>query len=283
MNFQNIISLSIFFILIFTSLSPTAISETNKPVIFSNIAQSEKRVLDDDPLRDEKLLILTGHDRLTAAIIDRHSLVVGSKIVVACRRSVYAWMVDHIRVSAALSRLFGSTYTLSPGSVYEYHGDDGEGLSIDFYRAYQDSASTIHVGDGTVKIFLLPISGSFIDLIEYYNNDDTTMTTQSCMYIRVNNPVTRFVTRVLFAISDLEETIMKKILTLDDTTFKIVRMLIEDPHLYLMLKEPDTPAPEGASELAVKMRDTVVRESSVEKAQELGELIEKARLKPQRH
>lgn len=278
MNLQKTSTLLTFFFLISTFLSPTTISDTTKPVIFSNIAQSEKRVLDDDPLRDEKLLTLTGHDHLTAEIIDRHSLIVGSKMVMSCQRSVYSWLVDNIRVSAALSRLFGSTYSLSPGFVYAYHGEDGEGLSIDFYRAYRDSASTVYVGDGEIKFFLFSISGSFINFLEYYNTGNTTMTAQSCMYVSVNNYVARLFTRIIFAISDVEEGIMEKILSLDDTAFRMVKTLIEDPHLYLMLKEPDTPAPEGASELAVNMRDTVVRKFSSEKARELGQLIETARL-----
>ena len=34
----------------------------------------------------------------------------------------------------------------------------------------------------------------------------------------------------------------------------------------------------GASDISVKIRDSVVRESSLKNAQELGELVEKARL-----
>ena len=70
---------------------------------------------------------------------------------------------------------------------------------------------------------------------------------------------------------------MKKILSLDDTTFKIVETVMRDPHFYLMLQDSDAPPPKGASELVVKMKDTVVRESSLKKAQEFGLLIEKAR------
>ena len=74
-------------------------------------------------------------------------------------------------------------------------------------------------------------------------------------------------------------------LTVPEETYEGVRNWLrlagaseEDPHLYRMLQEPDTPAPEGASALAVKMRETIVLESSRKGAQELGKLVEKARL-----
>jgi len=53
---------------------------------------------------------------------------------------------------------------------------------------------------------------------------------------------------------------------------------MEDPHLYRMLKTPEADAPDEASELAVKIRDTVVRELSLKESRELGQLLEKARL-----
>ena len=70
---------------------------------------------------------------------------------------------------------------------------------------------------------------------------------------------------------------MEKILALDDTVYKLVQTLMDDPHLYIMLKTPQSPVPEGASDIAIKIRDSIVRESSIKTAQELGELVEKAR------
>lgn len=280
MNLKKLIPLPAFFLLFFVLLFPAVnapgTDTSTQPVTLPNIARSEKRILPNDPARDEKLLLLTGNDKLTAEIIDQHSLIVGTRIIMVCRRDVYAWLVDHIRASATLARIFGREYRVSPGSVYEYHGDDEEGLSVDFYRAYSDSTATVYIGDGEMKIFLFTISGSFINFLEYHNLDSKRITAQSCMYLRVNNPVTRFFTRIIFAISDIEKGLMEKITSLDDTVFSIVNEFMEDPYIYRMLREPETPVPEGASELAVRMRDAVVQETSPREARELGQLIEKA-------
>lgn len=281
MNLQSISLPSILLLLFFSFSFPVNItSETNesrKAAPFSNITYTEKRVLTEDSARDEKLLRITGNDKLTSEIINQHSLIVGSKIVLISRRPVYSWLVDNIRISAVLSRFFGRNYQLSPGKLYEYHGEDGEGMSVDFYCAYHDSAATVFVGDGKIKIFFITISGSFINYLEYFNTDRTRMESQDCMYVRINNPVTRLFASMIFAVSDVEEKIMEKIFTLDDTVYKLVKTLMDDPHLYLMLKNPQLPAPKGASDIAVKIRDAVVRESSFKTAQELGELVEKAR------
>ena len=282
MNFQKTMTLFTFFLLIFAilllSITISDTDEVDKSAVFSNIAQSEKRILEKNILRDKKILSLTGYNSLAREIIDKHSLIVGSSIVLVSQSTVYSWLVDHIRVSAELSSFFGMNYSLTPGTEYAYHGEDSEGLSVDFNNAYSDSTSTIYVGEGEIKIFLFSISGSFVNFLEYNDTKNKTMIAQSCIYVRVNNPVTRLVANFIFAISDLEKGVMEKILTLDDTVYKIVLTFMEDPHLYLMLKEPDTSVMEGASELAVKMRDTIVRESSLIEALELGQLIEKARL-----
>jgi len=274
--------LSVIFLL-FSVLSFPAIPEqgTNvsvDPVVSSNIPISEKRVLPKEPARDKKVLLLTGNDGLARDIIDRHSLVVGSKITMICRREVYAWLVNHLKVSASLTRILGRDYRVSPGSVYEYHGVEGKDLTVDFYRAYQDSTSTIYIGKGKIKIFHIPVSGSFINYLEYYNKDDTHIITQNCMYIMLNNSVKRFLVNIIFAVSDIETGILKKIFSLDDTVFKLLQVFMEDPHLYLMLTKPEADVPDGASALAVKIRDTVVRELSPEESRELGQLIEKARI-----
>ncbi|MBT4482403.1 MAG: hypothetical protein HOC71_01840 [Candidatus Latescibacteria bacterium] len=286
MNLQNILVLSVFLLLFFSFSFPVNIaSETNQireKAAFSNIPNSEKRILADDSARDEKLLRLTNNDKLTGEIIEQHSLIVGSKISITCRRPVYSWLVDHINISAALSRFFGMNYKLSPGTLYEYHGVDGEGLNVDFYRAYHDSTTTVFVGDGKIKIFFITISGSFINYMEYNNTNSALMESQNCIYARIKNPVTRLFASMVFAVSDVEETIMEKIFALDDTVYKLVKTLMDDPHLYIMLKEPQSPVPEGASDIAVKIRDSVVRESSIKTAQELGELVEKARYEVRR-
>ncbi|MFC1541447.1 hypothetical protein ACFL50_03245 [Candidatus Latescibacterota bacterium] len=249
-----------------------------KPFIAPNLAKSEKRILTEYSVRDNKLLALTNNSTLTHEIILEHSLIAGSKIELLCRNDVYLWLVDNLRVSAALSRIYGKTYTVSPGKGYDYHGDDNDGLTVDFNRAYRDSVSTIYIGHGVMKLFLFSVSGSFINFLEFPNIDNKKMNAQSCMYVKVDNPVTRFLTNVVFAISDLEEGIMEKLFTLDDTVFSIVKTFMEDPHLYLLLQNPDAPLPEGISDVAVRMRNTIFMESSHQKAAELGKLIEKARL-----
>ena len=79
------------------------------------------------------------------------------------------------------------------------------------------------------------------------------------------------------AISDIEKGIMERSFTLDETVFSLVQVFMKDPHLYRMLKTPEADAPDKASDIAIKMRDTVVRELSPEGARKLGLLIEKAR------
>ncbi len=249
----------------------------NKPFIPPYSANSEKRVLDENPIRDRKLLTSTNNNPLVAGIIREHSLIAGSKIEIPSRSYIYLWLVDNLRVSAGLSHLFGKSYTVSPGDIYEYHGDDGDGLMIDFDRVYRDSVSTVFTGHGRMKFLLFPISGSFINFIEYTNTGPSTIIAQSCMYVRVNNPVTRFLTNVAFALSDVEEGIMEKMFTLDDTVFSIVTLMMEDSYLYLMLQYPDKPLPERASELSVIMQKTILRNTSRQNARELGELLERAR------
>jgi hypothetical protein len=262
------------FILI--NISSPAADENS--IITPNLAKSEKRVLKEDPLRDKGLLSDTNHDPLTGEIIIEHSLIAGSKIELECRNYVYLWLVDNLRVSAALSGIYGNNYSVTPGKGYDYHGDDGDGLTIDFNRTHRDSSSTVFTGHGDMKLFLISISGSFINYIEFLNIDGRNMTAQSCMYVRVNNRVTRFLANVVFAISDVEEGIMKKMFTLDDTVYSIVKTFMEDPHLYSMLQNPDDPPPAGASDIAVRMRKIILMESSRPKARELGKLIERALL-----
>jgi hypothetical protein len=273
---------SIFFYFLFLTLylgTPVASSsETGESGLQSNIARSEKRILHDDPVRDKKLLMLTDNNRLAGEIIKEHSLIVGSKMVLVSRRNVYSWLVEHIKVSAALSRIFGRKYYVSPSNVYEYHGDDGEGLSVDFFTAYRDSMTTILVGEGKMKLFRITFTGSFINFMEYNNLDSTHIAAQNCMYAKVNNPVARFFTHIAFAIPDIKRGTMEKLLSLDDTVFQIVKTFMEDAHLYHMLQNPNDLPPKDKSKLAVKMRDAVISESSPDDARELGKLVEQARI-----
>jgi hypothetical protein len=264
--------------IVFSAIPGAVAAETPSRVAQQNIARSERRVLPNDPARDKNLLALTGNDPLTAEIIRDHSLVVGSKMYMVSRRAVYAWLVENIRISAALSRLYGRKYYVSKSSVYEFHGDDGEGMTVDFYTACRDSEMTILVGKGKLQLFFIPITGSFINFTEYRNLDSTRILVQNCMYVKVNNPVARFVTHIVFALSDVERVIMEKIYSLDDTTFQIVKTFMEDPHLYQMLQNPHRPPPGDAAKIAVKMRDAVLGASSPEKAAELGTMIEQARI-----
>lgn len=243
----------------------------------SNTANSEKRVLNEDPVRDKKLLERTNYDQLTREIILEHSIIAGSKIQLESRNDVYLWLVDNIRISAALSRIFGNKYTLSAGKEYDYLGEDGDGLKLKFNRTYRDSASAVFTGHGEMKMFLFSVSGSFINFMEFSNVDEKNMIAQSCIYVKVNNPVTRFIANVVFAVSDIEKGIMEKMFSLDDTVCVIVKILMEDPNLYIMLQNPDDTPQEGASEVAVKIRKTILKESSPKKARELGRLIENAR------
>jgi hypothetical protein len=243
----------------------------------SGIPKSVKRVLEKNSSRDEKMLLLTGNDSLTKMVLDRHSLVVGSQITMVTRRDVYSWITDHIKVSAALTRLLGNQYEITPGTLYDYHGVDGNDIAVDFNTAYYDSTSTVYIGKGKVKIFHIPVAGSFINYLEYYNKDDTHIVAQNCMYIMLNSSVKRFFVNIILAVSDVEEGIMDKLFALDNTVIKLIMIFMEDPHLYEMLQNPEAAPPENASEIAVKMKNAVVRESSIQDARELGRLIEKAR------
>jgi hypothetical protein len=265
-------------LLAYSDISVSIDNENNNYGIQSNIAKSEKSIFLDDPVRDRKLLMLTGNDKLTGEIIREHSLVVGSKMVLVSRRAVFAWLVENIKVSAALSRVFGGEYQISPSSLFEYHGDDGKGLSVDFYTGYRDSTTTILVGEGKIKFLYITFTGSFINLMEYSNLDSTHISTQNCMYVKVNNPVARLFTDVVLSISVIKQGIMEKLLSLDDTAFQIMKTFMEDSHLYGMLQNPYELPPEDTSDLALKMRDTIISESSPDIARELGKLIERARI-----
>ncbi len=243
----------------------------------SNAAISEKRVLEEDPGRDALLLRLSGNDALAKNIIDKHSLIVGSKLTINCPPELYDWMVDNVSVSASLSRLYGRKYKVTPGDVYEYHGVDGDDSVLEFFRAYQDSVSTVYIGRGTIRVFHIPVGGSFINHLEYFRDDDGGSIVQNCMYIMVNNRINRFFASILFALSDVEKRVLEIIFSMDDTTLKIIRTFMEDPHLVDMLKRPDLAVPDEASDIAVRMRETILTETSPMETRKLGVLIEKAR------
>jgi len=246
-------------------------------IVQSNTAKSVKRILPDNAARDMKLLELTGNDELTAEIIKEHSLILGSRIEMVGRQRLYSWLVDHVEVSAAMSTVFGQKYNVTPGKEFQYHGEDGEGLEVEFYRAYRDSGTTVLVGNGYVKLFLFTLSGSFINFMEYENIDDKRISAQNCMYVRVNNPLTRMVADFLFAISDIERGIMEKILSLDDTVVQALDTFINDPYLAVMLQNPDSPPPEGASLLAIDMKNAVLSAARPDDARDLAERIFEAR------
>ena len=210
-------------------------------------------------------------------IIDEHSLILGSRIEMAGRQKLYSWLVDHVEVSAAMSTVFGREYNITPGREFEYHGEDGEGLVVEFYRAYRDSGSTVLTGNGYVKLFLFTISGSFINFMEYQNIDEKSISAQNCMYVRVNNPLTRAFADFLFAVSDIEKGIMEKILSLDDTVVEAMNTFINDPHFGIMLRNPDMLPPEGASPRSIAMRDAVLGAAAPQDAMELAAYIFDAR------
>ena len=269
--FQFIILLSLCSFLASVSKSnnvPDSTSYSSAPV---------QLILPEDTRRDEKLLMLTKHDSLTAVIIGRHSLIVGSKAEIVCRSPVFAWLVNHMNVSADLGSIMGTYYRVTPGTVYEYHGEDGKGLSVEFYSAYSDSHATVFTGVGEIKFLYITFSGSFINFLEYYNTSNR-MIRQNCMYVMINNPVTRFIVDIIFKVTHIEEAIKEKLQTMDVTTDKVVRILIEEPYIYLSLKNPEVPVPEGTIELTISMKNAIVRGSSLKEAQELGLLIEKARI-----
>ena len=53
---------------------------------------------------------------------------------------------------------------------------------------------------------------------------------------------------------------------------------MEDTHLFYILQNPYGLPPEDTSDIAVKMRDAIISESTPEEARELGKLIEQARI-----
>jgi len=270
--------ISIFFsVLIFSDIcgdSSIANAQTERP---SDSTRSVQRVLPDDITRDKKMLRLTQNDPLTQKIIKQQSLVIGSTLSLKSHRDVYAWFVDHIKVSAALAQFLGKDYQISTGSTFEYHGVDGDDLIIDFNRSHSDSSSTIYVGNGIIKIFHIPVSGSFINYIEYNNSGNGSVTAQNCMYIMLNNSLNRFLANILMAVSDIEKGIMKKMFSLDEISIEMVSYFMNDPYLYYMLKHPEAEYPAAVSKKTVTFKEIIVRESSPETAKYLGLILEKAR------
>jgi len=246
-------------------------------VIQKNKASSERRILGEDPARDAKIISMTGNDSLTLRVLDEHSLILGSRIVIPGRRALYSWFVNHVEVSAAVSKAFGKKYRVTKGGRFQYHGEDGEGLVVDFYRAYNDSVSTILVGDGHVKVFFLTISGSFINYIEYGNVGGNSIFAQNCMYVRVNNAITRMFADFLFSISDIETGIMNKILSLDDTSLEAMDTFMTDRFLPDLLIHPDAEISNDIPKRDITLRDAIVKASSTKEAEALGRLIIDAR------
>jgi len=274
---SKLVFFQLVFVLLLSAIKATDANDSPEHKTISRGSWSSQRILNDDTERDKMLLFLTANDKLVAEIINNNSLIVGTEGVMVCRRAVYAWFVNHISVSAKLAYICGRHYYVTPGSVYEYHGEDENGLLVDFYRAFQDSVSTVFVGDGEIKLFHFYISGSFINFMEYYDMNKS-MARQSCMYVKFNNPVVHFFANLIFLIPNTKRVIIEKLFNLDDTVNKMVTIFMEDPHFYRMLQRPEASAPDEASEVAVRMKNAVLKNTSPEETIKLGQLIEMARM-----
>jgi len=113
----------------------------------------------------------------------------------------------------------------------------------------------IYTGQGTLRVMGIPTGGSFVNVIEFDPLDGRTIATRSTIFVRVDNGLKRFLARVVFAVSDLEETIKEKLFELDGTVVKVLKQLLDDPALPALLAAPVTPEERAAYESLTGPRD----------------------------
>lgn len=193
------------------------------------------------------------------------TLLVRSKADYGCPVELYNWCFDRVIELAEMGNYLGDSYRVErEGELYR--GDDGKGLVVDFFVAHRSERAVIYTGQGTLTVMGIPSAGSFVNVIEFDPLDENTIRTRSTIHVRVDNGLKRFLARVVFAVSDLEETVKEKLFELDETVVKVLNQLLDDPALLPVLSSPATAA-EGAAWAALEDR---VAKASEPKKKEKG-------------
>ncbi len=182
-----------------------------------------------------------------------------------CPIELYRWCFDHVVPLAHFGNYMGDNYTVAQHGT-TYTGDDGNGLVVNFFETYRDDKTIVYSGRGTLEIMGIGSSGSFVNVLEFEPLNDRTIRTRSTIYVRVDSGFKRFVARVVFAVSDLENTIKEKLFELDGTVVAVLKQFLDDPELPGVLAAPPTAAEVAARE-----------------ALEARALTEKGRSKPSKH
>ena len=173
------------------------------------------------------------------------TLLVRSKAHYGCPVELYDWCFDRVVELAEMGNYMGDSYTVDrEGDLYR--GDDGSGLVVDFFAAHRSREAVVYTGQGTLTVKGIPSSGSFVNVIEFEALGERMIRTRSTIFVRIDNGLKRFLARVVFAVSDLEETVKEKLFELDETVVKVLNQLLDDPALLPLLSAPATADEEAA-------------------------------------
>jgi hypothetical protein len=115
-------------------------------------------------------------------------------------RHTYQYLLDHLPLSSKLSGLLGfGGYRVKELEGGRLHGDDGRGVTGDFWVVYGDSTKRVFLGEGSYDSWFTPkVSGKVVMVVEYKEvpfgskaaeGPGPTMATRVDVYVRTNRVV----------------------------------------------------------------------------------------------
>ena len=202
----------------------------------------ERKVIEGDQETEEWLRDVVREDQRAIAnrVLDDPTLVVSSIGTYGCPPDLYTWSYDQLVFLASFGNQMGDSYSLEARGQDRYFGDDGKGLEVEFAEAHRDDRAIVYTGSGKVTVMGIPSGGTFVNVIRYAERPDGFIDFDAYIYVRVNNSLKRFVAKVVFAVSDLEETIKEKLFEMDGTLIRVLRQLLDDPELVPRLRADPT-------------------------------------------
>jgi hypothetical protein len=258
-------------VLMFLFLIMTSVISQQQDEIFSPgkpfTPHSIKRILQNEPEFENRIYDLSGKDQVAKDIMENSSLIVGSKLYTYGDHHFYHWLQENLVFSSKVTNLYGDNYKLTEADN-GFNGDDGKGLSITFRSVYFDSSMVIYIGSGHVKVLGMTHGGSFVNVIEYFDVAPGILCSQNRLFTKVDNSFKRFMVKVIFTLSNIEEGLMKKITMLDGTVIKMTNAMTLDPALPSKFRNP--PPAEKCDALVT----LTLKELSAQKLGELTKILE---------
>ena len=207
-----------------------------------HVADVQRSVISADSEVSQWILTSThgAQQEFAQKVVDDPSLVVHSSGIYGVPATLYNWAYDEVIPLAEFGNHLGDSYQIER-SGEGYHGSDGKGLNVEFVEAFRSATEIIYTGDGSVTVMGIPSSGQFVNVIRFTEIEKDLLDVEAYVYVRVTNGFKRFMAKVVFAISDIEETIKEKLFELDGTVIKALRQLLDDPSLLPVISQAQTP------------------------------------------